>query len=54
MIGQAIRPRGYEPMVDTLTDQAIRTGLDDVRTMVRRCVDTMQAHEEFIEGNCRA
>ena len=54
MIGQAIRPRGYEPTVDTLTEQQVRTSLDDIRNVVNRCVAAMPMHQEFIDKNCRA
>jgi tryptophan halogenase len=54
MIGQGIRPRRYEPTVDTLGDVAIRANLAEIRAMVRRCVETMPMHQAFIDGNCAA
>jgi tryptophan halogenase len=54
MIGQAIRPRGYEPTVDTLSEQQIKTSLEDIRNVVNRCVSAMPMHQEFIDKNCRA
>jgi len=54
MIGQAIRPRGYEPTVDTLGDAAILNNLNDIRAVVKRCVDAMPSHQEFIDRNCAA
>jgi tryptophan halogenase len=54
MIGQAIRPRGYEPTVDTLEPQVMRTNLDDIRGVVRKCADAMPLHQDFIDKNCRA
>lgn len=54
MIGQGLRPRGYEATVDTLSDQQIRTSLDDIRAVVRKCTDAMPAHQDFIDRNCRA
>jgi tryptophan halogenase len=54
MIGQAIRPRGYEPTVDTLGDAAILNNLTDIRAVVKRCVDAMPSHQEFIDRNCAA
>ena len=52
MIGQAIRPRGYEPTVDTLGDAAIQNNMNDIRTVVKRCVDAMPSHQDFIDRNC--
>jgi tryptophan halogenase len=54
MIGQAIRPRGYDPTVDTLDPQAVSMGLGDIKAMIRKCVDTMPSHQDFIDRNCRA
>ncbi len=54
MIGQAIRPRGYEPTVDTLGDTAIQNNLDDIRAVVRKCVAAMPHHRDFIDKNCAA
>lgn len=52
MIGQAIRPRSYEPTVDTIGDAAIEANLNDIRNVVRKCVDAMPRHQEFIDKNC--
>ncbi|HVW75072.1 MAG TPA: tryptophan halogenase family protein, partial [Rhizomicrobium sp.] len=54
MIGQAIRPRGYEPTVDTLGDAAIKANLRDIRAVVKRCVDAMPSHQSFIDQHCAA
>jgi len=52
MIGQAILPRSYEPTVDTLGDSAILNNLTDIRAVVKRCVDAMPSHQDFIDRNC--
>ena len=52
MIGQAIRPRGYEPTVDTIDEAAIQANLDDIRAVVKKCVDAMPRHQEFIDKHC--
>jgi len=54
MIGQAIRPRGYEPTVDTIGDTVIETNLKDIRAVVKKCVDAMPYHQDFITQNCAA
>jgi len=54
MIGQAILPRSYEPTVDTLGDSAILNNLTDIRAVVKRCVDAMPSHQDFIDRNCAA
>jgi len=52
MIGQAILPRSYEATVDTLGDSAILNNLTDIRAVVKRCVDAMPSHQDFIDRNC--
>jgi tryptophan halogenase len=54
MIGQAIRPRGYEPTVDTIDEDTIQNNLNDIRAVVKRCVDSMPSHQTFIDQNCAA
>jgi tryptophan halogenase len=54
MIGQAIRPRGYEPTVDTIDETAIGANLNDIRAVVKRCVESMPTHQGFIDQNCAA
>jgi tryptophan halogenase len=54
MIGQAIRPRSYEPTVDTIDDTAIETNLNDIRAVVKKCAEAMPRHQDFIAQNCAA
>jgi tryptophan halogenase len=54
MIGQAIRPRSYEPTVDTIDDAAIETNLNDIRAVVKKCAEAMPSHQDFITQNCAA
>jgi len=54
MIGQAIRPRSYEPTVDTIDDAAIEANLNDIRAVVKKCVEAMPSHQDFITQNCAA
>jgi tryptophan halogenase len=54
MIGQAIRPRAYEPTVDTIDEAVIETNLNDIRAVVKKCVDAMPSHQDFITQNCAA
>jgi tryptophan halogenase len=52
MIGQAIRPRSYEPTVDTIDETAIANNLKDISAVVKKCVDAMPLHQDFINQNC--
>ena len=54
MLGQGIMPRGYDPLVDEKSPADIARFLDDIRTVIRRCVAVMPTHAEFIARNCAA
>jgi len=54
MIGQRIVPRSYDPIVDTQTPEAIRSYLDDIETVIKRCVDIMPTQRDFIAKHCPA
>jgi tryptophan 7-halogenase len=48
MVGQNIIPRRYDPLVDGLDPDKIRTRLADLRTDIRRCVDSMPSHLDYL------
>jgi tryptophan 7-halogenase len=52
--GQNIRPRGYDPMADTLDPAQIKANLDDIRAVIAKCADAMPSHDYFIARNCSA
>lgn len=52
--GQGIRPRSYHPIADLRSMEQIQAFADDIRTVVRRCVDIMPAQGDFIAANCAA
>ncbi len=54
LVGQGIMPRGYDPLVDDKAPADITRFLDDIRTVIRRCVAVMPTHAEFIANNCAA
>jgi tryptophan halogenase len=54
MIGQNIVPRDYDPMTDSLDAANINARLDDIRASVKRCVDAMPRHQDFIKEICLA
>jgi len=51
MIGQNIIPRRYDPLVDSLDPDKIQSRLQELRTGIRRCVESMPSHWDFIESN---
>ena len=51
-IGQRITPRGYHPLVDTLTETRTAEFLGNVRNTIQRCVDTMPPHAQYVAEQC--
>jgi tryptophan halogenase len=53
MIGQNIVPRRYDPLVDSLQAHQIHNKLEELRTTIRSCVDSMPLHRDYILGSGR-
>ena len=51
MVGQNIIPRRYDPLVDSLDPQKIRGKLEELRTGIKGCVDSMPSHWDFVRGS---
>ena len=54
MHGQRLRPRGYNPLVDLRSHDDIAALLGDVQGVIRKCLDVMPTHAEFIAQHCAA
>lgn len=52
--GQGIVPQDYHAMVDNIPDDEIQKRLDGIRSVIRKSVDFMPTHQEFINSNCLA
>jgi tryptophan halogenase len=52
MIGQNIRPRGYDPMTDMVAASTIRAKLDEIRRDVKASTGRMPSHADFIAEHC--
>jgi tryptophan halogenase len=50
MVGQNIIPRRYDPLVDSLDPHKIQSRLDELRTDIKRCVESMPSHGDFIQN----
>jgi tryptophan 7-halogenase len=53
MVGQNIIPRRYDPLVDSLDPHKIQSKLDELRTGIRGCVESMPLHWDFIQSRGR-
>ena len=54
MHGQGLRAESYHPLVDQRSKEDIAYFLDQVQKTIRKCVDVMPTHEEFIAATCKA
>ncbi|HEY4079812.1 MAG TPA: tryptophan halogenase family protein [Burkholderiaceae bacterium] len=54
MHGQGIHPRSHHPIADLRPIETIREVADNIRDVVRRCVDLMPTQSDFIAANCAA
>jgi len=52
MHGQRIRPAGYHPFADLRPSAMVAEYLDNVEQVIKKCVDVMPTHAEFIAANC--
>jgi tryptophan halogenase len=54
MNGQGIRPQGYHPLVDLRSNDEITAFLGDIQAVIKKCVDVMPTHAEYIAKHCAA
>ncbi len=54
MLGQGLRPEGYDPLVDVFDERAILDFLSGIEEVIGKCVDVMPAHADFIARHCAA
>jgi tryptophan halogenase len=54
LIGQDLRPLGYDPLVDLLTEEELRRRMTHIKDTIGKCVNTMPLHREFIARHCAA
>lgn len=52
--GQNMPIDGYHPLADTQSEANIADYMGSVRDVIRKCVDVMPSHEEYIAKHCAA
>lgn len=52
MHGQGVRAQGYHPLVDLRSEEEIATFLANVKNVIKKCVDVMPTHAEYIAKHC--
>lgn len=53
-LGQNVWPQGYDPMVDTLTDQQLAQVAGQIHQAIRTTVEKMPTHLNYIQQYCAA
>jgi tryptophan halogenase len=53
-LGQGIVPRSHDPLVAIKSDPEIEQFLGNISTTIKRCVDIMPAHDQYISKYCPA
>jgi tryptophan halogenase len=54
MHGQRIKAEGYHPLVDLRSKEEIAGFLANVENVIKKCVDVMPSHAEYIAKHCTA
>ncbi|WP_031553923.1 tryptophan halogenase family protein [Parvularcula oceani] len=52
LIGQNVKPGGYDPVANVLSDEETARRLDHIRQTIATCAEHMPPHAEFIRENC--
>jgi tryptophan halogenase len=54
LIGQGVIPRGYDPLVDIKSEPQIEQYLGNIERVIRKCVEVMPTHAEYVARTCPA
>ena len=53
-LGQGVIPAGYDPLVDVTPEAEIERFLNDVETVIGKCVAVMPSHADYVARVCSA
>ena len=54
MHGQGIKAKGYNPLVDAMPVDELKSRIDKIHRVINKCTGAMPTHEEFIANYCKA
>jgi tryptophan halogenase len=54
LYGQGLRPEGYHPVADSYPDDELALTLARIRGAIKRRVEGLPSHQQFIDANCRS
>jgi tryptophan 7-halogenase len=53
-LGQGVIPRGYDPLVDIRSEPQIEQYLGNIERVIRKCVEVMPTHADYVANTCPA
>lgn len=53
-LGQGVIPRGYDPLADLKSEAEVAAYLDNLETVIRKCVAVMPSHADYVAQHCPA
>jgi tryptophan halogenase len=54
MMGQGLMPKEYHPIVDLMEPAELQSFLNNIKATVKRKVDTLPAHNDFVQHYCKS
>lgn len=54
MNGQGLKPKSYDPFVDVFSDEDLANKMQNILSVIRKSVDYMPSHQDYINANCKA
>lgn len=54
MMGQGLNAESYHPIVDMMDDEELKTFLESIRKSVKKKVDSLPSHHDFIQHFCKS
>ena len=52
MLGQGIMPKSHHPVADVMSEEEVRNFLSHIDENVRRTVETLPSHEDYLKSYC--
>lgn len=53
ILGQGLKPRRYDPLVDTLSEADLEAHMGTVKAAIDRTVDAMPTHQDYLDRFCK-
>ena len=54
LIGQGLIPYGYDPIVEATSEHEVVQYLDNIATVIGKCVNVIPTHEDYVAKTCLA